>query len=117
MIDLSEIKKKLYVIDARSKGRFEGKEPEPRKELRSGSIPNSACLPFKELINEDHSFKNKDQISLKFNIFDEPIFLKRLIPKIISVKSVSHFFLVLSFVLYLLLPVRYVFAMIFYNCH
>ena len=54
------------VIDARSKGRFEGKEPEPRKELRSGSIPNSACLPFKELINEDHSFKNKDQISLKF---------------------------------------------------
>jgi len=65
-IDENIEKKNFFVIDARSKGRFEGKEPEPRKELRSGSIPNSACLPFKELINEDHSFKNKDQISLKF---------------------------------------------------
>jgi len=37
-----------------------------RKELKSGSIPNSICLPFKECINEDHSFKNKDQLLLKF---------------------------------------------------
>ena len=59
-------KKEFILIDARSKSRFEGKEPEPRKELKSGSIPKSYCLPFKELINEDNSFKNKKEISLKF---------------------------------------------------
>ena len=47
---------KFKVIDARSRGRFEGKVPEPRKGLRSGSIKNSFCLPFSELINEDHTF-------------------------------------------------------------
>jgi len=65
-IDENIIKKEFIVIDARSRGRFEGSEPEPRKELKSGSIPNSICLPFKECINEDHSFKNKDQLLLKF---------------------------------------------------
>ena len=65
-IDENIIKKEFIVIDARSRGRFEGLEPEPRKELKSGSIPNSICLPFKECINEDRSFKNKDQLLLKF---------------------------------------------------
>jgi thiosulfate/3-mercaptopyruvate sulfurtransferase len=65
-IDENIIKKEFIVIDARSRGRFEGSEPEPRKELKSGSIPNSICLPFKECINEDHSFKNKEQLLLKF---------------------------------------------------
>ena len=65
-IDKNIIKKEFIVIDARSRGRFEGKEPEPRKELKSGSIPNSICLPFKECINEDNSFKNKEQLLLKF---------------------------------------------------
>ena len=65
-IDENIIKKEFVVIDARSRGRFEGSEPEPRKELKSGSIPNSICLPFKECINEDHSFKNKEQLLLEF---------------------------------------------------
>tara|TARA_B100001765_G_C19501730_1_gene339827 strand:- start:982 stop:1800 length:819 start_codon:yes stop_codon:yes gene_type:complete len=65
-IDENIKKKEFIVVDARSRGRFEGKEPEPRKELRSGSIPDSFCLPFKECINEDHSFKNKEQLSIKF---------------------------------------------------
>ena len=65
-IDENIIKKEFIVIDARSRGRFEGQEHEPRKELKSGSIPNSICLPFKECINEDDSFKNKEQILLKF---------------------------------------------------
>ena len=65
-IDENIIKKEFTVIDARSRGRFEGSEPEPRKEIKSGSIPNSICLPFKECINEDHSFKNKEQLLLKF---------------------------------------------------
>ena len=54
------------VIDARSRERFEGKVAEPRKGLRSGSIKNSFCLPFSELINEDHTFVSIDKIKEKF---------------------------------------------------
>ncbi len=58
--------KEFLVVDARSKERFEGKVPDPRKNVRSGSIPNSLCLPFKEIINEDGTFKNTVEISKKF---------------------------------------------------
>ena len=60
---------KFYVVDARSRERFEGKVAEPRKGLRSGSIKNSFCLPFSELINEDHTFVSKDKIHEKFKSF------------------------------------------------
>ena len=56
------------VIDARSRDRFEGKVSEPRKGLRSGSIKNSFCLPFSDLINEDHTFIKKETILEKFKI-------------------------------------------------
>jgi len=59
---------KFRVIDARSRERFEGKVPEPRKGLRSGSIENSFCLPFSDLINEDHTFINKDKILEVFKL-------------------------------------------------
>ena len=59
---------KFKVIDARSRERFEGKIPEPRKGLRSGSIKNSFCLPFSELINEDHTFISKEKILDKFKL-------------------------------------------------
>ena len=55
-IDKNIDKNEFKVMDARSRERFEGKVPEPRKGLRSGSIKNSFCLPFSELINEDHTF-------------------------------------------------------------
>ena len=35
--------------------------------MRSGSIKNSFCLPFSELINDDHTFISKDKIEEKFN--------------------------------------------------
>jgi thiosulfate/3-mercaptopyruvate sulfurtransferase len=57
---------KFRVIYSRSRARFEGKVPEPRKGLRSGSIKNSFCLPFSELINEDHTFITKEKILEKF---------------------------------------------------
>ena len=54
------IKSQLFkVIDARSKERFNGKVPEPRKGLRSGKIENSFCIPFNECLNEDKTFKKK----------------------------------------------------------
>ena len=61
-LDLQE----FNVIDARSRERFEGKVAEPRKGLRSGSIKNSFCLPFKELINDDHTFISNDKILERF---------------------------------------------------
>ena len=66
-IDQNILNKKFELVDARSKGRFEGKDPEPRKGVRSGSIKNSFCLPFGDLINENHTFKDLNEISLKFN--------------------------------------------------
>ncbi|MDB9826939.1 rhodanese-like domain-containing protein [Candidatus Pelagibacter sp.] len=69
--DINQVNKNIFenkfdVIDARSLERFEGKVPEPRKGLRSGSIKNSFCLPFSELINKDHTFISKEKIHEKF---------------------------------------------------
>ncbi|MDC1156149.1 rhodanese-like domain-containing protein [Candidatus Pelagibacter sp.] len=67
-IDNNISENEFYVIDARSRERFEGQVAEPRKGLRSGSIKNSLCLPFSELINNnDHTFIAKDKIVEKFN--------------------------------------------------
>ena len=65
-INKNILENKFNVIDARSLERFEGKVPEPRKGLRSGSIKNSFCLPFSELINQDHTFISKEKIHEKF---------------------------------------------------
>ena len=65
-IDTNIQTKKFKVIDARSKERFEGKVPEPRIGLRSGSIENSFCIPFSNCLNPDKTFKNKNELK---NIF------------------------------------------------
>lgn len=41
------------VADARSRGRFEGTEPEPREGLRSGHIPGARNLPYGELVDPE----------------------------------------------------------------
>ena len=69
--DINQVNKNIFenkfnIIDARSLERFEGKVPEPRKGLRSGSIKNSFCLPFSELINQDRTFISKKKILEKF---------------------------------------------------
>jgi len=69
-IDENIDKNDFNVVDARSRERFEGKISEPRKGLRSGSIKNSFCLPFGELINDDHTFVSKDKMSEKFKSFN-----------------------------------------------
>ena len=68
-IDKNITLNEFIVVDARSRERFEGKVPEPRKGLRSGSIKNSFCLPFSELINDDHTFVSKDKIQAQFGLF------------------------------------------------
>lgn len=44
--------KHFKLIDARSSGRFLGNDPEPRKGLKSGSIPKSLNIPFANVLNE-----------------------------------------------------------------
>ncbi len=41
---------KFTIVDARSAGRFDGTEKEPRKHLKSGHIPNSVNIPFKQVL-------------------------------------------------------------------
>lgn len=42
---------KYQLVDARSKGRYNGTEPEPRVGLRSGHIPGAINLPFDSLLD------------------------------------------------------------------
>lgn len=66
--------KEALVIDARSKGRFDGTAPEPRKGMKSGHIPNSVNLPFKEVLNNGF-YKTKDELEQVFkeiNKVDKP---------------------------------------------
>ena len=74
-IDKNIDNQEFKVIDARSKERFEGKIPEPRKGLRSGNIKNSFCIPFNKCLNEDKTFKKKEELQNIFKLslqnFDE----------------------------------------------
>ena len=65
-IDKNISKNEFNVIDARSRERFEGKVPEPRKGLKSGNIKNSFCIPFNECLNENKTFRNIEDLQ---NIF------------------------------------------------
>ncbi len=62
-INLNIKKKSFELVDARSKVRFLGKQPESRKGLRSGNIEGSKNLPFSDLINKsDGTFKDKKEL-------------------------------------------------------
>jgi thiosulfate/3-mercaptopyruvate sulfurtransferase len=69
--DIEDMKRNLetgreQVIDARSRGRFTGQDPEPRPELSSGHMPGSLSLPFTELLNEDGTLKPEQELRLAF---------------------------------------------------
>ena len=52
------------IVDARSKGRFEGTAPEPRPGLEGGHMPGSLNLPFTMLVKEDDvtTFKSPTEV-------------------------------------------------------
>ncbi|AZJ35550.1 sulfurtransferase [Tenacibaculum singaporense] len=54
------------ILDARSKGRFYATEPEPRKDLRGGHIPNSVSLPYVEL-QSNGKMKSKEELQKIFS--------------------------------------------------
>ena len=50
------------VLDARSRGRFAGTEPEPRAGLRGGHIPGSLNLPYEQLYTADGTLKEPAEL-------------------------------------------------------
>ena len=66
-IDKNIENKVFSLVDARSKDRFEGKTKEPREGVRSGSIKNSICIPFNNVIKDDKTFKDKEELKVIFN--------------------------------------------------
>ena len=55
------------IIDARSPDRFNGSAVEPRPGLRSGHIPGSTNICYKELLNDDFTVKDKESLLRIFN--------------------------------------------------
>lgn len=54
--------KKEQVVDARSAGRFEATEPEPRPGVRGGHIPGSVNVHYASLVNSDGTLRSKDEL-------------------------------------------------------
>jgi thiosulfate/3-mercaptopyruvate sulfurtransferase len=54
------------VVDARSRGRFEGTEPEPRAGLRAGHIPGSRSLPYEALYRPNGTLLPPDALRSAF---------------------------------------------------
>ncbi|KAG0476351.1 hypothetical protein HPP92_013192 [Vanilla planifolia] len=53
-------------IDARSKARFDGVAPEPRKGIRSGHVPGSKCIPFGQLLDGSQMLLPKEDLIKRF---------------------------------------------------
>ncbi len=56
----------VRLLDARSRGRYEGSVPEPRAGLAGGHVPGSVSLPFGELLTGEHRFLPRDALRARF---------------------------------------------------
>jgi len=57
------------VIDARTRGRFDGSKPEPRDWVKNGHIPASINLPFEDVLS-GNKYKSKSKLSKIFKQLD-----------------------------------------------
>nr|GLL38242.1 thiosulfate/3-mercaptopyruvate sulfurtransferase 2 [Ipomoea trifida] len=65
---LNNIEEKSHQhIDARSKARFDGVSPEPRKGIRSGHVPGSKCIPFTQMLNGSQTLLSAEELKKKFD--------------------------------------------------
>ncbi|HEY7520089.1 MAG TPA: 3-mercaptopyruvate sulfurtransferase [Methylomirabilota bacterium] len=55
------------VVDARSRGRFQGTEPEPRAGLRGGHIPGSLNVPYETLYRPDGTLLPAEALRAAFS--------------------------------------------------
>jgi thiosulfate/3-mercaptopyruvate sulfurtransferase len=60
------LSRREQVVDARSRGRFTGAEPEPRAGLRGGHIPGSVSLPHLELLSGDGTLLPEPELRRRF---------------------------------------------------
>jgi thiosulfate/3-mercaptopyruvate sulfurtransferase len=56
---------KERLVDVRSAERFEGRAPEPRPGVRSGHVPGSVNLPYKELLTAEGTLQPKPALEAK----------------------------------------------------
>jgi thiosulfate/3-mercaptopyruvate sulfurtransferase len=70
-------RRREQVVDARSRGRFDGTEPEPRAGLRAGHIPGSLNLPYDQLYQADGTLLPSDELRRRFEAsgldLDKPV--------------------------------------------
>ncbi len=57
--------KSVQIVDARSAGRFAGRDPEPRPGLRSGHMPTAFNVPYTEIV-ENGRLASPDKIAAAF---------------------------------------------------
>ena len=73
IITLKDLKEKILtnqnitIFDARSQKRFNGLEPEPRKDLKSGNIPGSINIPYKEISSNNGKILGTNKLKSIFN--------------------------------------------------
>ncbi|KAL5977274.1 threonyl-tRNA synthetase [Asimina triloba] len=64
-------------VDARSKPRFDGVAPEPRKGIRSGHVPGSKCIPFGQMLDGSQTLLPTDELIKRFEqagiSLDQPV--------------------------------------------
>ncbi|EPS72023.1 hypothetical protein M569_02734, partial [Genlisea aurea] len=68
---LEQVKKNIeeqtyQQIDARSKARFDGVAPEPRKGIRVGHVPGSKCVPFPQMLDGSQSLLPVEELRKRF---------------------------------------------------
>lgn len=64
-VKTNKSEKKFVLVDARSEGRFNGTEKEPREYLKSGKIPGSINFHYKEVL-VNGKFKTKTELNKLF---------------------------------------------------
>ena len=50
------------ILDARPRGRFEGRDAEPRAGLKCGCMPGAVNVPFSDLLTEDKRMKSREAL-------------------------------------------------------
>ncbi len=65
--DATQVRGNIYtakelLVDARSAGRFNGTEPEPRAGVRSGHVPGAISLPFNLVLDDDGTMRSPDEL-------------------------------------------------------
>jgi thiosulfate/3-mercaptopyruvate sulfurtransferase len=59
----------ITIVDARSAGRFLGKDVEPRKGVRSGHIPSSKNLPYAKVLDKN-CLRSKEELKEVFTLLN-----------------------------------------------